>query len=47
MRKGAFLRSIISLTVSRSSSREVCHADSRSLEASRSRVVIVEWDDTG
>jgi hypothetical protein len=24
-----------------------CHADSRSLEASRSRVGIAEWDDTG
>ena len=33
--------------VSRSSSPEVCRDDSRSLEASRSRLGIAEWDDTG
>ena len=40
-------RSIIAVIVSRSSSPEVCDVHSRSLEASRSRVGIAEWDDTG
>ena len=37
--------SIITVTVRRSSSPEVCHVHSGSLEASRSRVGIVERDD--
>jgi hypothetical protein len=40
-----FVHSIIAVIVRRSSSPEVCHADSRSLEASRSRVGTAERDD--
>jgi hypothetical protein len=39
------IRSIIFVIVNRSSSAEVCDVHSRSLEASRSRVGIAEWDD--
>ncbi len=45
LRKVWFFRSIIEVIVSRSSSPEVCHVHSGSLEASRSRVGIAERDD--
>jgi len=43
--KFAVLRRIIEVTVSRSSSPEVCHVHSGSLEAGRSRVGIAERHD--